>query len=74
MLPYAPDNDAALRYVRKEHPDFIVLDSDYAAERPYVTTWLASAIPDPHARVVYALARPGEPAIQIVKWAVVKEN
>jgi hypothetical protein len=68
MLPTVPDNGTALRYVRKLQPDFIVLDRDYAAERPYVTAWLASGLPDPAARVVYTLGDRSAPTIDVVKW------
>jgi 4-amino-4-deoxy-L-arabinose transferase-like glycosyltransferase len=68
MLPYAPDDETALRYVREKQPEFLILNSEYAAERPYVTAWLKSAIPGSRARVVYALTEPGGPTIQILRW------
>lgn len=69
MLPYAPDANAALRFVRKVQPDYIVLDSDYAAEHPYVKQWLESAVPDARARAVYALPdERGTPEIRIFRW------
>jgi 4-amino-4-deoxy-L-arabinose transferase-like glycosyltransferase len=67
MLPYAPSDDAARRYVQKLHPDFVILDREFAAERPYVTTWLASSIPIAGARIVYARSEGGTPSIQIVR-------
>jgi 4-amino-4-deoxy-L-arabinose transferase-like glycosyltransferase len=69
MLPYAPDDGTALRYVNKIDPDYVVLDSDYAAERPYVTKWLAAGIPDRRARVVYTHGDVGGPTVAIVRWA-----
>jgi 4-amino-4-deoxy-L-arabinose transferase-like glycosyltransferase len=72
MLPYAPNDDAARRYVQKLHPDFVVLDRDFAAERPYVSAWLGSAIPVPGAEVVYARAEHGTPSIQIVRLATAR--
>ena len=68
MLPDAPSDDAALRYVRLKRPDFIVLDDEYAAERPYVTAWLRSAIPDARAHTVYRSSDPNAPALEIVTW------
>jgi 4-amino-4-deoxy-L-arabinose transferase-like glycosyltransferase len=67
MLPYAPSDDAARRYVQKIHPDFVVLDREFAAERPYATTWLASGIPIAGAQIVYARSDRGAPSIQIVR-------
>lgn len=68
MLPYAPDAGAALRYVQKEQPNFVVLDGDYANERPYIIAWLTSGIPDARARRVYAGSEPGVAPIAIVQW------
>lgn len=68
MLPYAPSENTALRYVRSQSPDFIVLNDEYAAERPYVSSWLRSAIPDPRAHVVYRSSEADAPALVIVKW------
>ena len=69
MLPYTPDDDTALRYVKKVDPNYVVLDSDYAAERPYVMKWLASGIPDRRARVVFSLKPPGGPDIALIRWS-----
>ncbi len=67
MLPYAPDAATALRYVEQVNPRYVVLDSEYASERPYVTKWLAAGIPDPRARVVFTLKDPTGPSIAIVR-------
>jgi 4-amino-4-deoxy-L-arabinose transferase-like glycosyltransferase len=68
MLPWAPSDDAALRYVRGQTPDFIVLDRDDASERPYVIAWMKSGVPDARARVVYSVADDGSPTptVQVV--------
>ena len=67
MLPYAPGNDAARRYVLKIHPQFVVLDREFAVERPYVTAWLNSGMPIPGARVVYARSEAGLRSIEIIR-------
>jgi hypothetical protein len=43
-LPHSPGS-LALDYIRKKHPDFIVLDSKDSA--PYIKEWMESGIPDP---------------------------
>ena len=68
MLPWAPNDDAALRYVRKLRPDFIVLDRGYASERPYVIAWMRSGIPNSGARVLYTVAEGGAPAVEVLRW------
>jgi 4-amino-4-deoxy-L-arabinose transferase-like glycosyltransferase len=67
MLPWAPSDDAALRYMRGQRPDFIVLDLDDAIERPYITAWMKSGVPDPRARVVYTVAEGGTPTVEVVR-------
>lgn len=69
MLPVAPDDATALEYVRRKAPDFIVLDGDYASERPYVTAWMNHGLPDRAAQVVYALGDERHRTLVILKWA-----
>ena len=68
MLPWAPDEETALRYARKIDPDYIVLNDEYAAERPYVRAWLAFGIPDRAARPVFSIKRAGTSVLTIVRW------
>jgi hypothetical protein len=67
MLPWAPSDDAARRYVARLRPDFIVLDRDDASERPYITAWMASGVPDSRAHVVYTVANGGTPSVQVIR-------
>jgi 4-amino-4-deoxy-L-arabinose transferase-like glycosyltransferase len=69
MLPYAPDDATALRYLHKIDPDYVVLDSEYASERPYVNHWLASGIPDRRARVVFRSNGADGVSIAVVRWS-----
>jgi hypothetical protein len=69
MLPYAPDDATALRYLQNVDPAYLVLDSDDAAERPYVRHWLASGVPDPRAKVVFRSGGADGPEIAVVRWA-----
>ena len=68
MLPTAPDDRTALRYLEKTNPVYVVLDSDYASERPYVDHWLASGIPDARARVVFRSTEAGGSQIAVMRW------
>jgi len=68
MLPWTPDAGAALRYARKIDPKYLVLDREYAGERPYITAWMATGVPDPAARTVFTIPERGTPQLTIVRW------
>jgi 4-amino-4-deoxy-L-arabinose transferase-like glycosyltransferase len=68
MLPWSPDNATALRYLKRLAPQYVVLNREYASERPYVLDWLASGIPDRGAEPVYTLRQNGVPVFTIVRW------
>jgi 4-amino-4-deoxy-L-arabinose transferase-like glycosyltransferase len=68
MLPYAPDASVALRYVAKVRPDYIVLDREYAIERPYVSAWLDHGIPDRRAVLVQTVGGTGTTTVAIYRW------
>ena len=68
MLPTVPDDATALRYVVLRRPDYVILDREYAAERPYVTEWLDRGIPDSRAREVYALGDAAHRTLAVYAW------
>jgi hypothetical protein len=68
MLPYAPDNAVALRYVERVAPDYVVLNREYAGERPYVVAWLEHGIPDRRAVLVQTIGAPGAPTLAVYRW------
>lgn len=68
MLPVSPDDASALRYLEDVDPDYVVLDREYASERPYVERWLDHGIPAPQAREVHAIGAAGEPALAVYAW------
>jgi 4-amino-4-deoxy-L-arabinose transferase-like glycosyltransferase len=55
-LPYAPA-DAALEYIHRKNPDFIVLRADDRDDAPYIPEWLRSGIPDPCAKEIHRIRR-----------------
>jgi 4-amino-4-deoxy-L-arabinose transferase-like glycosyltransferase len=69
MLPYVPRTDLALAYVRLKAPRYLVLDRYETDERPYVATWLADGIPDPHAQLVHVIGDPRHPDAEIYRWS-----
>jgi 4-amino-4-deoxy-L-arabinose transferase-like glycosyltransferase len=68
MLPWSPDEASALRYLKRLDPAYVVLNGEYASERPYVLNWLAAGIPDRAAQAVYTVRQNGAPALTIVRW------
>lgn len=68
MLPWAPDADIALRYLRSKEPDFIVLNAEDAAERPFMQAWLRSGIPDRRAEPVLVIGDAHDPDLVLYRW------
>jgi 4-amino-4-deoxy-L-arabinose transferase-like glycosyltransferase len=67
VLPYA-DAPLALRYIHKKSPDFVVLASDTANLRPYITEWLEHGIPDSDATMVYKAGNPPDEQVVVYRW------
>ena len=72
MLPAAPDASVALRYVAQQKPDYVVLNREYAAERPYVVAWLDHGIPDRRAQLVDRIDSGGVPVVAIYRWSPIR--
>jgi 4-amino-4-deoxy-L-arabinose transferase-like glycosyltransferase len=68
MLPVAPDDETALRYVAAVRPAYVMLDREYADERPYVIHWLDRGIPDPRARRIFVSGSPHTPTLSVYAW------
>jgi 4-amino-4-deoxy-L-arabinose transferase-like glycosyltransferase len=68
MLPTVPDDETALRYVALRRPAYVILDREYAADRPYVSAWLDRGIPDRRAHEVYMLGDRPHPTLAIYAW------
>jgi 4-amino-4-deoxy-L-arabinose transferase-like glycosyltransferase len=55
-MPYG-DSSAALGYIHKEKPDFVVLLGSRANDYPFLRQWLEHGLPDRKARLVRAFGR-----------------
>jgi 4-amino-4-deoxy-L-arabinose transferase-like glycosyltransferase len=66
-FPYA-DAGAALRYIRKLHPDYLVLVESHAARVPYMQTWIANGIPTPDLQRAYDRRYDENERIVIYRW------
>lgn len=69
MLPYTVHAQTALAYVREKHPQWLILDREYAGERPYVLEWLRTGIPDTHARLIATVGDPRHPDAAVYRWS-----
>jgi hypothetical protein len=68
LLPYT-DNEHAIGYIRRAAPDFIVLTSRSAADRPYTSSWLTDGIPDPNAVQVFDSGAAQGQRVRIFRWS-----
>ena len=66
-LPYA-DSARALAYIHRKRPDFIVLQADELASRPYLRDWFEHSIPDSCARLIRHSEGPVVQQIEIYQW------
>ena len=61
-------SDLALRYMEKENVDYVILRLGFAPTK-YYKDWLASSIPDPRARLVYATSPDDPNALRVFRWS-----
>lgn len=66
-LPYC-DGQTAVRYIEKQKPDFIVLESDKADVFPYLQEWLNKGIPDKRAELAFTDDIPGAGKVEVFRW------
>ena len=66
-LPYA-DSARTLAYIHRKRPDFIVLQADELASRPYLRDWFEHSIPDSCARLIRHSEGPVVQQIEIYQW------
>jgi 4-amino-4-deoxy-L-arabinose transferase-like glycosyltransferase len=65
-LPYA-EASLSLRYIRRKHPDFIVL-TGMGRAAPYLSQWLEHGIPANAARPIYRAGPASPAAVAIYEW------
>ena len=68
MLPWAPSANAALRYVARTSPGYIVLDREQSFDRPYIPSWIDHGIPDARAHLLYQQRVSGAVNVAIYRW------
>jgi hypothetical protein len=66
-LPYT-NSDAALSYIHRKRPDFIVLQADELDTRPYMREWFEHDIPDSCAQLIRHSEGPASQQIEIYQW------
>ena len=68
MAPWAPDTAAAMRYIERTHPRYLILDREQGNERPYLLQWLAHGIPDARAHLLYEKSDAKGALVGIYRW------
>jgi len=67
VLPYTDDASAAA-YLHLKNPDLIILRGDEERQRPYLSAWLRTGIPDPCARLAYRVGDQLERSVVVYQW------
>jgi hypothetical protein len=66
-MPYASPA-TMIRYLLKNNPDFVVLGKNDVQSIPFAAEWLDHGIPDPRARLIYAVTSKGTREIAVFRW------
>ena len=69
QAPWAPRAAAALRYVERTRPDYLILDREQSEERPYLREWIDHGIPDGRAQLVHVFGAGRAPEVAVYRWA-----